>query len=87
MVVLVPSVGQTIIGAEGTPSEVTEQSATEVIPLSTSEQTELPLALMAPTIVGVTPPVEAPPTQMEVPATVVSQVEPNVATVVPEDAS
>ena len=71
-VVPVPSVGQTVIGAEGTPSEVTEKPTTEVIPLPTSERTEPPLTLVGPTTVGVTSPVEAPPTQMEAAATVMS---------------
>ena len=72
-VVLVPSVGQTDTGAEGAPSEVIEQSATEVILLPTLERMELPLALAAPTVVGATPPVEALPTQAEVATTVTSQ--------------
>ena len=64
-----PSAGQTITGAEGTPSEVTEQPTMEAIPLSILE---LLLALMAPTAVGVTLLVETPPTQMEAAMTVMS---------------
>ena len=52
--------------AKGAPSKVAEQPVTEVILLPTSERTELPLALAAPTVVGATPPVEALPTQVEV---------------------
>jgi len=52
----VPSVGQVGIGARGTPLEVTEQLATEVILLSMMGQTE---------------PVEAPPTQVEVAVAVI----------------
>ena len=48
------------------PSEVVEQPAMEVIPLSTIGQTELPTALVVPTAMGVTPLVEAPPMQVEV---------------------
>ena len=83
----VPSVGQMIAEAEGLPSEVTEQPAMEAIPLPTSERTELSLALMVPTAVGVTPLVEAPLTQREVAVTVTSQAQPNIAAVVPEDAA
>ena len=62
MVVPMPSVGQTVAGAKGTPSEVTEQMAMEAIPLPTLERTELPLALVALTAVGVMPLVKVPPT-------------------------
>ena len=61
-VVPVPSAGQTVARAEGTPSEVAEQLVTEAIPLPTSKRIELPLTLVVPTAVGVTPPIKAPPT-------------------------
>ena len=67
-----PSVGQTVIGAKGTPSKVAEQPAMKAIPLPTSEQMELSLTLVAPTAVSVTPPAEAPLTQMEATATMMS---------------
>ena len=53
MVVLVPSAAQAVGEAKGAPSEVAVQPATEVIPLSVSEQTELPAALVASTTAGV----------------------------------
>ena len=68
-----PSVGQADAGAEGAPSEVAEQLAAEVIPLATSERTELPLVLVAPSVVGVAPPVEASAWQAEVATTMTSQ--------------
>ena len=83
----VPSAGQADVGAEGAPSGVTEQMAAEVIPLPTSKRTELPLALVAPSMVGATPQVEAPMSQVEVAATVTSQAQPNAAMVVPEEAA
>ena len=61
-----PLVGQEGAGAKGTPLEVAEQPAREAIPLPSSGQTELPLALMAPIATGMMPPVEAPPMQAEV---------------------
>ena len=77
----VPSVGQASVGAEGAPSEVVEQPVIEAIPLLMSERMELPLTLVAPTVVGATPPVEALPTQAEVGATATSQAQPDAATV------
>ena len=62
VVVPVPSAGQADAGAEGAPSEVAEQPTSEAILLPMSEQAELPHALMTPSVVGVAPPVEAPPT-------------------------
>ena len=67
------SVGQADAEAEGVPSEVAEQPATEVILLPTVERTGLSLALVAPTVVGATPPIEALPTQTEVATIVTSQ--------------
>ena len=61
-----PSARQAGTRAEGTPLEVAEQPAREAIPLPSSGQTELPLALMAPIATGMMPPVEAPPMQAEV---------------------
>lgn len=69
----VPSVGQVSTEDEGVPSEITEQPTTEAILLPTSKRMELPLTLVAPTAVGVTPSVEAPPTQAEVAVTMTSQ--------------
>ena len=57
----------------------------EVIPLPTLGQTELPLVTVASTVVGATPPVEAPPTQVEVATTVTSQAQLDTAMVVPEE--
>ena len=62
MVAPVPSVGQAGAGAKGMPSEVAEEPAMEVIPLPMMGRMELPTALVAPTAVGVTPLVKAPPT-------------------------
>ena len=81
----VPSAGQAGAKAEGMPSEVAKQPATEVIPLPTSERMELSPALLAPTVVGATPPVEALPMQAEVSMTVTSEAQPDAAMVVPED--
>lgn len=67
-VVSTPLVGQGGTGAKGTPSEVTEQPTTKVSLLSMMGWMELPIALVVPTVVGVTPPVEVPPTQAEVAA-------------------
>ena len=61
MVAYVPSVGQAGAGAGGAPLEVAEQPAMEVIPLPMMGRTELPSMLVAPTAMGATPPVEAPP--------------------------
>ena len=58
----VPLAGQVDTRAQGMPLEVVEQSVTVVIPLSTAGRTELPTVLVAPTVVGATPPVEAPTT-------------------------
>ena len=87
MVAPVPLVGQADAGAEGAPSEVAEQSATEAIPLPTLERAELLLALVAPSVVGAAPPVEALLMQVEVAMTVTSQVQPDTAVVVFEDAA
>ena len=65
VVVPVPSEGQAGVEAGGAPAEVTNQLATEAIPLLTSERKELPLALVAPTMVGATPPVKALSSQAE----------------------
>jgi len=53
--------------------EVAEQPVTEVILLPTLGWMELPLVLVVPTMVGATPPIEAPLTQMEGAATMTSQ--------------
>ena len=66
MVAPVPSVGQAGTRARGTPLEIIEPPATEVIPLSTMGQPELPLVLVAPTVVGAIMPIEAPLTQAKV---------------------
>ena len=71
--VFVPSAGQVNAGAEGTPSEVVEQPAMEVIPLPTWERMELSLALCGTDLVGTTPLVEASSTQVEAATTVTSQ--------------
>ena len=85
MVAPMPSAGQTVAGAEGTPKAVAEQPATEVILLPMLEQTKMPLTLVALSVVGTAPLVKAPPTQTEVVMTVASQAQPDVATVVPEE--
>ena len=56
----VPSAGQADAGAKGAPSEVAEQTVAEVIPLPMSELTELPLAFVAPSVVGAALQVEGP---------------------------
>ena len=65
--------GQVDAGAEGASSKVTEQTATEVILLPTLGQTELPLAFVAPFVVGAAPHVEALVSQAEVGMTMTSQ--------------
>ena len=87
VVVPMPLAGQVDTGAEGAPSEVAEQLAMEVIPLLTSERAKLSLTLVAPSVVGVAPPVKAPLTQTEVAMIVTSQAQPDATTVVPEDAA
>ena len=86
-VVLMPSVGQADAGAEEAPSGVIEHMTTEVIPPPMSEWMELPLALVAPSVVGAAPQAEAPASQAEVAATVTSQAQPDTATVVSEGAA
>lgn len=73
MVASVPSVGQVGARADGTPSEVTEQPAMEVILLPTMGQMELSTALVAPTMVGATPLIEAPLMETEVVATMIGE--------------
>ena len=51
----VPSVGQAGIRAEEAPSGVTEQTTAEVTPPPMLERTELPLVLVAPSVVGIVP--------------------------------
>ena len=48
----VPSASQADVRAEEASSRVTEHMAVEVIPPPTSERTEPPLALVAPSVVG-----------------------------------
>ena len=69
----VPLASQADTGAKGAPSEVTEQPASEVILLSMLKRAELLLMLVASSVVGIAPPVEAPLTQMKVAVTVTSQ--------------
>ena len=80
-----PSAGQADAGADGAPSRVTEQMAAKVTPPPMSERTELPLELVAPSVVGAAPQVEAPTSQAQVTATVMSQAQPDAATVVSEE--
>ena len=68
----VPSTSQADAGADGAPLGVAEQIAAEVTPSPTLERTELPLALLAPSVVGAAPQAEAPASQVEVAATVTS---------------
>ena len=49
-----PSVAQAGVGAQGMPSDVTEQPAMEAILLPTMGWTELPSTLVAPATVGAT---------------------------------
>ena len=72
MVASMSSVGQADAGAEEASSGVTEHMATEVIPPPTLERTELPLTLVAPSVVGAVPQAEAPASQAEVAMTVTS---------------
>ena len=53
-------------------SGVAEHMAAEVIPQPTSERTEPPLALVAPSVVGAVLQAEAPASQVEVATTVTS---------------
>ena len=66
---------------------VTEQKTTEVTPPPTLERMELPPMLVAPSVVGMAPQVEAPASQAEVAMTVPSQEQPDAATVVSEGAA
>ena len=54
-----PSAGQVDAGADGAPSGVTKQTTAEVTPPPMLEQAELLPMLVAPSVVGVTPQVEA----------------------------
>ena len=65
----VPSVGQAGAGAEEAPSGVAEQTTTEVTPSPTLERTELSPVLVAPSVVGASPQVEASASQAEVATT------------------
>ena len=71
---LVPSVGQADTGANRAPLGVAEQTTAEVTPPPVSERKEPPLTLVAPSVVGAAPQVEAPASQAEVVVTVTSQV-------------
>ena len=82
-----PSMGQANAEVEEAPSGVAEQTAAEVIPPPMLERTELPLALVAPSVVGTTPQAEAPASQAEVAMTVTSQAQSYTAAVVPEEAA
>ena len=73
VVALVPSAGQGGAGAEEAPSRVAEQTTAKVNPPPTLERTELPPALVAPSMVGTAPQVEALASQAEVVMTVTSQ--------------
>ena len=86
MVAPVPSASQADVRAEEASSRVTEHMAVEVIPPPTSERTEPPLALVAPSMVGAAPQAEAPASQMEVAMTVTSQGQLDAATMVSEGA-
>ena len=66
VVVPVPLEGQAVSEAEGAPSEVAGQMATEENPLPTSEWAEPTAAPVASTTVGVAQPDEVPPTKVEV---------------------
>ena len=68
-----PSAGQVDAGAKEAPSGVGKHMAAKVIPPPTLERTELPLALVAPSMVGVAPQAEALASQAEVPKTMMSQ--------------
>ena len=68
-----PSAGQAGVGAQRIPSEVAEQPAMVVTPLPTTGRMELPTAIVAPTVAGATPSVEAPLMQAEVAATMIGQ--------------
>ena len=63
MVAPMPSVGQAGAGAEEAPLGVAEQTTAEVTPPPTLERMELPPALVAPSVVGAAPQVEAPASQ------------------------
>ena len=65
-VVPVPSMGQAVGEAEGAPSEVATQPATEMIPLLTSKQAQLSDAPVVSTTVGMAQPDEVPPMEAEV---------------------
>lgn len=86
-VALVPSVGQANARADGAPSGVIEQTTVEVTRPPTSKRTELLLALVALSMVGVVPQVEAPASQAQVAMTVTSQAQPNIAMVASEEAA
>ena len=69
----VPLAGQADTEADGAPSGVTEQTAAEVISTPMSERTELPLTLVAPSVVGMAPQAEALALPAKVAMTVTSQ--------------
>ena len=53
MVVPMPLMGWADVGAQGAPSEVTEQPVMAAIPLPTMGWMELPTTLVTPTVVSV----------------------------------
>ena len=73
MVAPVPLVGQADAGAKGAPLGVIEQTTAEVILPPMLERIELPLVLMAPSLVGAAPQAKALASQVEVATTVTSQ--------------
>ena len=68
-----PSVGQVGAGAEEAPSGVAEQTTAKVTPPPTLEWMGLPPVLVAPSVVGAAPQVEALASQVEVATTAPSQ--------------
>ena len=87
MVVPVPSVGRADAGAQRVPSEVAEQPTMVAIPLPTTGWMGLLTALVAPTVVGVTQPVRAPPMQAKVMVAVIGGSQSSAIVAVPEEPS
>ena len=83
----VPSTSQADARAGRASSGVIEQTTVEAILPPTSERTELPLAIVAPSVVGVVLQAEALASQAEVATTVISQAQPDATMVVSEGAA
>ncbi|XP_066311335.1 uncharacterized protein [Miscanthus floridulus] len=87
LVAPVPSARQADAGARRMPSEVAEEPMWEAVPLSTTSQSKLLTALVAPTPAGAIWPNEALPMQAEVVAAMIGGPHPDATVAAPEAAT